>query len=479
MTRGFTGMVGTRSLRRVSRKLESTWKGVAFLAALVLGTSLTEGCGAAAIRPEASDPGILELAGMLGNRFVPSGTTSDLVARVRIDAHAVSGARRPPINVALVVDTSGSMEGQPIADARAATEALLESLEPGDRLSVVAFHSETEMLLPSTLIDAGNLEALRERIRRMEAQGTTDLAGGLQAGLEEVTRYFDARGINRVVLLSDGVPNDATMVRPLAQAAGERHIAVTALGLGLDYDEVLLGDVASASGGRFHYVADSSSVAAVFRDEVLRMSRTVARNVYVELRPGPGVSIQSVVGPAFTESNGRIYVNVGDLAEGDSRDLLVRMSVEGRRAGASVELMDAVMTFDDAAFDAGHFERRLFLSAHSTSDEGELATGRDESVERDAARMTAAAVTVEAIRLARGGEVEAARTILASAAAEASVYASSDADMARRSESMRVLESYLPAIAPSSAGAAPMAPASVEAEVRGYYDEATTTSSGY
>jgi Ca-activated chloride channel family protein len=449
------------------------------IALLGIGASLTEGCGGAQVRPDATDPGILELAATLGNRYVPSGTTSEMVARLRIDAHAVTGANRPAINVALVVDTSGSMEGQPIADARAATEALLDSLEPGDRLSVVVFHSETEMLLPSTVIDASQLDDIRQRIRRMEARGTTDLAGGLQAGLEEVTRYYDARGINRVVLLSDGVPNDGSMIRPLAQAAGERHIAVTALGLGLDYDEVLLGDVATASGGRFHYIADSASVASVFRDEVLRMSRTVARNIFVELRPGPGVTIQSVVGPAFTESNGRIYVNVGDLAEGDGRDLLVRMNVEGRRPGASVELMDAVMTFDDAAFDAGHFERRVFMSAHATEDEGELTTGRDESVEHDAARMTAAAVTVEAIRLARGGEVERARAILASATAEASVYASNDADMAARSESMRVLDSYLPAIAPSSGSSAPMAPPAVEAEVRSYYDEATSTADGY
>ncbi len=459
-----------------SRQITRSLTAALLFGGLIASAVVSEGCGAAAVRPSGEDPNILELAATLGNRYVPSGTASDMVARVRIDAHSVVGANRPPINVALVVDTSGSMEGQPIADARAATAALLDSLRAGDRLSVVVFHSETELLLPSTLIDESQLDDIRARIDRMEARGTTDLSGGLQAGLEEVTRYFDARGINRVVLLSDGVPNDPAMVRPLAQAAGERHIAVTALGLGLDYDEVLLGDVATASGGRFHYVADSSEVATVFRDEVLHMARTVARNVFVELRPGPGVTIQSVAGPTISEANGRVYVNVGDLSEGDSRDLLVRMSVEGRREGAAVELMDAVMTFDDAAFDAGHFERRLFLGARATADEGELASGRDVSVERDAARMTAAAVTVEAIRLARGGEVDRARTILASAAAEARVYASDDEEMGRRAESMRVLDSYLPSIAPDAPAAAP---AAMEAEVRGYYDEAMTTADGY
>lgn len=466
------GRGARRAWSRAQRAL-GAWLMVAVAA---LAASLTQGCGGAEVRPNGEDPNILALAASLGNTHVPAGTTSEMIARLRIDANAVTGAQRPPINVALVLDTSGSMEGQPIADARRATEAFLDALEPGDRLSVVVFHSETEMLLPSTVIDGDRLDEMRARIRTIEARGTTDLAGGLQAGLEEVTRYYDARGINRVVLLSDGVPNEASMIRPLAQAAGERRIAITALGLGLDYDEVLLADVATASGGRFHYVAESSAVADVFRDEVLRMSRTVARNVFVELRPGPGVTIQSIVGPTFSESSGRVYVNVGDLAEGDSRDVLVRMNVEGRRDGASVELMDAVMTFDDAAFDAGHFERRVYLSARATGDEATVTANRNLEVERAAARMTAAAVTVEAIRLARGGEVDRARAILATAAATTSVYADDDADMARRAESMRVLDGYLPAMAPGSA--APVSP-SMETEVRSYYDEAESTAAGY
>jgi Ca-activated chloride channel homolog len=303
-------------------------------------------------------------------------------------------------------------------------------------------------------------------------------------GLEEVTRHFDARGINRVVLLSDGVPNDATMIRPLAQAAGERQIAITALGLGLDYDEVLLGDVAVASGGRFHYLAESNEVAAVFREEVLRMTRTVARNVTVELAPGPGVTIASVVGPAFSSSGGHVYVSVGNLAEGEVRDILVRMNVEGRRDGAAVELFDTRMSFDDAAFDAGHFERTLYLGARSTDSDEELASGRDSEVERDAARFIAAAaarfiaaaVTVEAIRLARGGEIDRARQILAEATVVTRAYADSsgDTEMAGRAERMAALDSYLPSISPSPAPAAAYGGEGTTASTTYEYDEAET-----
>jgi Ca-activated chloride channel family protein len=435
------------------------------------------GCAGTAVRPPGHDPEAIEMAGALGNRFVRAGEGNEIVARLHISALEVRGAHRPPINLALVVDTSGSMDGEPIRDARAATSALLSQLAPGDRLAVIVFHSRTEVLFPSTPIDGHNIDELRGRIDAMVAQGTTDLRGGLTAGLEEVVRHWDPTGVNRVVLLSDGVPNEPSGIEAMAQAAGERGIAITALGLGLDYDETLLSAVAQRSGGRFHYVEESSAVASVFRDEVLRLVRTVARTASIELSPGPGVTIQGVVGPSFTTNGNTVHVEIGDLAEGDSRDILVRLHADPRRSGATVELMDAVMRFDDAVDGAGWLERRVFLGARSTESDDDIATGRDESVERDAARLMAAEVTVRAIAMARGGELDQARVVLAQAASEMERYASvgtGDAEMSARASEMRVLEGYLPSVAPSSDGA-PSAPA---AQVYQFHDEAMSVLQG-
>jgi Ca-activated chloride channel family protein len=436
----------------------------------------TIGCGGADVRQAGHDPEAIEMAGALGNRFVRAGEGNEIVARLHISALEVRGAHRPPINLALVVDTSGSMDGAPIADARAATSALLSQLAPGDRLAVIAFHSRTEVLFPSTQIDGGNLDALRAQIDHMVAQGTTDLRGGLTAGLEEVVRHWDPTGVNRVVLLSDGVPNEPSGIEAMAQAAGERGIAITALGLGLDYDETLLSAVAQRSGGRFHAVEDSSAVASVFRDEVLRLVRTVARTASIELSPGPGVTIEGVVGPAFTTNGSTVHVEIGDLAEGDGRDILVRLHADPRRSGATVELMDAVLRFDDAVDGAGWLERRVFLGARSTSSDDDIATGRDETVERDAARLMAAEVTVRVIAMARSGELEEARVMLAQAATEAEQYASlaaGDAEMTARASSMRVLEGYLPSVAPSS-----HAPSTPPPQVYQMHDEAMSVLQG-
>ena len=422
-------------------------------------------CGGSGVATPVPDPGAIVMEGALGNHFVASGQASTVLSRLRIATHPLTNLARPAINLALVVDTSGSMDGRAIADARTASLALLEQLADGDRLAVVVFHSQTQLLVPSVVLDDETRADARRKLGGMEARGTTDMANGLRVGLEELLRNFQEGGVNRLVLLGDGVPNDAGPIAALAQAAGEHHIAITSLGLGVDYDETIMGQIAQLSGGHFHYIENSSAVASVFRDEVLRLQRVVGRNAVVTLTPGPGVRIESVVGQVVSQSNGSVSVSIGDVSEGDTRDLLVRLTAEGRRAGANVELIDAVMSFDDAVVGAGRLERRVFLGAKSTASDAELTTGRNEEVERDAARMMAAATQIQAIALARGGELEAARASLDSAATEARnrAAATNDQYLAAEAERMTTLSGALPSLA-SPPAAQPGAPAPAPSE---------------
>ena len=361
------------------------------------------------------DPGVVTLEGALGNRFVEAAKPSEVVARLRLHASRLARARRPPINVALVVDTSGSMEGKPIRDARAASLALIDALEEGDFVSVVAFDSRTQVLVPSTRMrrgDGGAMTKLKKAIDGMQARGTTDMQGGLQAGLAEVMKSYQPAGINRIVMLGDGEPNEPSSLSYLAQSAGQQGVAITTLGLGVEYDETLMTEVAQRSGGQFHYLRESSEVPQMFREEIARLHRAAGRNLVLTLTPGPGIKITGVPGQPAMAQSGPVSFTMGDLAEGEERDLVIRLSAQGRRAGAPVELLDAVLAFDDAVAGAGRLERRTFFSAHATGDSRELESGRNLDVEKSAARAQAAATVLQVIAIARAGDLPRARILL-------------------------------------------------------------------
>jgi Ca-activated chloride channel homolog len=340
-------------------------------------------------QPARLDPGVVMLAGDLGNKLVRAQAPGELLARLRIDTRPLKRTFHPRINLALVIDTSGSMEGDAIRDARAAAKALVEAMSDGDRLAIVTFNSRTQVLVPSLQLDAGNRRAIADRIDAITARSTTDLAGGLGAGFHEASRYYDKSGINRVVLISDGVPNDAAPLLPLADAMGRAGIAVTSLGLGLDCDETMMGQIAQRSGGRYHLVEKSTQVAQVFRDEVLRLRRVIAKNLQLALAVGPGVQIKEIIGHGAVSA-----LPLGDLGEDEVRDLIVRLSVPAHRDGAAIELFDALLGFDDAVDNAGRFQRQVFLLAHATTDEKELAAARNLDVEQAADKARKAAQVI-------------------------------------------------------------------------------------
>src|SRR5688500_12262230 len=122
--------------------------------------------------PSASDYVSFEAAP--SNRFTKAGEPGELLVRLRVGARALKNTPKPPVNLALVVDTSGSMEGDMIEDAKKASLALLDALSPGDTLAVVAFHSRAEVLTPATRINAKSAAKIREQISGMRAHGTTD-----------------------------------------------------------------------------------------------------------------------------------------------------------------------------------------------------------------------------------------------------------------------------------------------------------------
>ena len=364
----------------------------------------------------AVDPNLVELTAEATTTLVLASATSDLGVRVRIHAKELPAARRPALNLSLVLDTSGSMEGKAIEALRDSARQLAAKLRDGDRISVVVFHSKAEVLVNNVTVSQGNRAHIDDAIKAIHATGTTDLVDGLAMGLSQLGAGMLPNGINRVVLLSDGIPNSSVQLPQMIAAIRQRGVSVTSLGFGIDYDTALMTQIARDTGGSFHYLEKPEEVASVFDDELVKMTTAVARNMQLTIEPGPGVTIVAM--PGITAGgDGKFYAAIGDLPAGETRDLMIPIQLSARGEGSTAELALASLTFEDVIGHSGTRTREGFVSAKASRDAAAIKAAVKIDLEVARIRAAAAGAILQAMALARSGQIAPARQNLAAAMA--------------------------------------------------------------
>ena len=361
-----------------------------------------------------ADPKLVTMTAEPTTSLLLASTTSQMGVRILMTASEESRANRPPLNLGLVLDTSGSMEGDAIKAVRDNARELVGKLREGDHLSVVAFHSHADVLVPNVRIDGHNRAKILAAIEGIEAKGTTALSDGLAVGYQQLMAGTLPNGINRLVLLSDGVPNDSTSLHNILAQIQQGGVSVTSLGLGIDYDTQLMNQIARDTGGAFHYIKEPTELAAVFDDELTRMTRIVGRNLVVYLQPGPGVTIEPLPG-LQAMGNGGYVATIGDLAAGEQRDLMIPITATARGEGSTAELVEVTMTFDDVIGHSGTAKREAFVGVKASADEAAVKKAVKVSLEGARIRANGAAAILQALESTRAGQVEQARKILAEA----------------------------------------------------------------
>ncbi|HEX7664190.1 MAG TPA: VWA domain-containing protein [Polyangiaceae bacterium] len=359
----------------------------------------------------------IEIAGAMTPSLVRVDKDEEVVVRVRVHGLPLTKTKRPPLDLALVLDTSGSMEGQPMTDARAACARLLDLASDGDFVSIVTFGSHAKVIVPAVRMTKESREKAKLALDGTKAEGTTDMAGGLAEGLAQIraplaTSPEMATAIQRVVLVGDGVPNDPASVLSLAESAGAEHVPVTVLGLGNDFDETLMTAIAQRSAGTYHFVDDASRVATVFQEQISRMERLVARQSRIELTPGPGVTIIEIVGIPSSANGRGVVASLGDLVEGQTRDVYVRLSARGRQDGKSIELVDAQVSYSLPEGGTPELSSSVFLKAEASADAARLRDAEVADVEHGVTTLRVADGIVKTIAFAREGDLVTARKTL-------------------------------------------------------------------
>ena len=212
-------------------------------------------------------------------------------------AAAKAKVDRAQLNIALAIDASGSMGGGKLEAAKRAALGLVERMTAADRLSLVSFASDVEVHIDAVPVDAKNRAAIVRQIDQLTTRGMTCLSGGWFAAVEcaAAVAEADPKLTARVIILSDGQANEGITDRnELAEHAGElrqRGVFTSALGIGDDYDELLLRALAESGGGRLHDAELASEISSVLLGEIDDIYETVLDGVELYLSVPQGVRV--------------------------------------------------------------------------------------------------------------------------------------------------------------------------------------------
>ena len=233
--------------------------------------------------------------------------TTSLLLRFRED---VANPQRRPLNVALVIDRSGSMAGAPLRYALKAAADFVDRLTADDRLSIVVYDDVVNTLLDAQLVtDKAGIKNILQGVR---AGGLTNLSGGWLRGCELVAKHKTDKHVNRVLLLTDGQANNGiTNSGVLIATAGkkaEEGITTTTLGFGSQFEEDLLIGMARAAGGNFYFIQSLDDAADVFGIELDSLKAIAAQNLTVTLTPIGKVEIADVLSLALFVLGGGLSI---------------------------------------------------------------------------------------------------------------------------------------------------------------------------
>ena len=263
---------------------------------------------------------------------VLKGSPQEIV--VKIDLSAIAGekkTRRTPLNLAVVLDKSGSMTGAKLEKTKQAAMLLVDRLAPDDIFSLVIFSDHAQVLVPAQKVE--DKDALKEKIEGIEAGGSTALYSGVKMGADQIQEYFSSKRINRVILLSDGLanvgPSSPRQLRQLGGDLSERGISVTTIGVGDDYNEDLMAGLAEASDANYYYVKDTEKLPEIFAKELGEMLAVAARDVRIEIICPDGVKPLGFIGRAEKFAGQQATVNLSQFTTGQDRYLFLRCRVDG------------------------------------------------------------------------------------------------------------------------------------------------------
>jgi len=363
--------------------------------------------------------------------YLLTGGPRDTVVLVELRAKDADIKRTTPINLALVLDHSGSMAGAKLEKARQAAGVVLDQLGPDDIFSLVVYDDEVEVIIPPQRVK--DREEMKREIARIRNGGSTALYAGVEKGAAQLRKYFDREKVNRIVLLSDGLanvgPSSPSALANLGKELRGEGFGVSTVGLGDDYNEDLMTALAEASHANYYYVKDAEKLPGIFREELGTVKNAVARNVKVTITLPDGVKPKCVLGEDDLTFHGQtLTIPLAELFGSQTRRFLIACDAPASDA-KEIELAHVELSYDDSGTGKPSNENRSAKVAQTTD-----FSRVEKSIQADVASSVAITrnrlAKEEAVKLSDAGKTkDAAAVLLRQAAANAGLPAVAQSDL--------------------------------------------------
>ena len=356
----------------------------------------------------------VKLDAELGQSVLQLGKTGRIYLRINLEGIAIgSSEERTPVNVALVLDRSGSMRGAKLAQAKEAAIMALNRLGATDFISIVAYDHNVTVPVPATrALDHGRIE---KQISALRAQGRTALYAGTKQGIREVRKFLSDRRVNRVILLSDGLanvgPKTPSELGDLGAGAAEEGVSVTTIGLGLGYNEDLMSKLAYNSDGNHAFVEHAGDLVKVFNDEFGDVLSVVAQDVIIEIQCRKGFKPVRVLGRKAKVKGDRVTLRLNQLYGAQKKYVVLELEADGLNAGDLSPLADVEVSYRSMKSQSRErvsAQPKVSYSASISDVRGSI----NKRVMADVTTQVANEVNEKAVSLRDAGKVDDARGML-------------------------------------------------------------------
>lgn len=258
-----------------------------------------------------------------------------------------------PLDICIVIDSSSSMSGDKLENAKKGANELVKRLSSSDYVSVFDFSDTVNEVI--SRVKAKDKDKIKEEIDRIYIKNSTSLFAGLQTGYHELKKSSENNSVRRIILLTDGIPTDIEGNSPqypqIAKEMREFGISIISLGIGDGYNENLLMSLSQNSGGKWYNINTSDTIPEIFAEELSNMSITRITKPKLSIKPIPGVEIFDIMyaKPNIHRLNdvqlldGQYNIALTDIAAGTPQTIVARVkspiNPEGPFRLAKVELL--------------------------------------------------------------------------------------------------------------------------------------------